>query len=120
MSRALARALMIAGGVVLLLGFLWLRSCDEARSAKTQAKLSTGQAGAAIQSGGDAANTIGNRMEADAASDLTTRENADAIRNAEGAGAPVAAAVRDAGLAGLCRRAAYSRDARCVQPPTAR
>jgi len=108
--------LLVALGIAaLLLAFLWLRSCEQARSAKTQAKLSAGQAGAAIESGRDAANMIGNRMEAEAETDQLTRENADAIRNAEGASAPVAAPVRDAGLASLCRRAAYRGKPECLQ-----
>lgn len=113
----LQKALLLFAALILLLAFLWLRSCSDARSAKSQAKLSTGQAGAAIESGRDAANTIGNRTHADAATDAITRENDDAIRNAEGASAPVAAPVRDAGLVGLCRRAAYQRDPRCLQQP---
>lgn len=115
MSRTLARVLMGMGAILLLLGFLWLRSCQEARTAGTVAKVAKGQAGAAIQSGADAANTIGNRMAADAATDQLTRENEDAIRNAEGAAAPVAAPARDAGLASLCRRAAYRGKPECVQ-----
>lgn len=91
-----------------------VKSCGDSRTAKTQAKLSTGQAGAAIESGKDAANTIGNRMDTDAAGDAITRENSDAIHNAQGADAPVAPAVRDAGIASLCRRPSYQRDPRCV------
>lgn len=110
------------GGLILLalsivLALFALDQWKAARSANAQAKLSTGQTGAAIESGRDAANTIGNRMDADAVTDQLTRENADAIRNAEGASAPVAAPVRDAGLASLCRRAAYQRDPRCMQQP---
>lgn len=114
MTRLAARALMIAGALLLILGLLWLNSCQQARTAKTQADLAKGQAGAAMESGQDAVNTIGNRMGADAAGDALTRENEDAIRNAEGASAPVAAGVRDAGLASLCRRDSYKHDARCV------
>jgi hypothetical protein len=101
--------------VALLAGLFALNRCQAARTAGTEAKLATGQAGAAIQSGHDATTTIGNRMETDAATDTVTRENNDAIRNAEGASAPVAAPVRDAGLASLCRRAAYRSDPKCVQ-----
>jgi hypothetical protein len=85
------------------------------RTAKTEARLATGQAGAALASGQDSANTIGNRMDADAAEDTITRENDDAIRNAHGASAPVDPALRDAGLAGLCRRAAYHNNPKCLQ-----
>lgn len=114
-QKIIGGAILIVLAIVLVL--LALEQWRGARAAKAQAKLATGTAGAAIASGKDAANTIGNRMDADAATDQVTRENADAIRNAEGASAPVAAPVRDAGLASLCKRAAYQRDPRCVQQP---
>lgn len=108
---------LLLGAVVVLViaGLLVLKSCNDARSAKTQAKLSTGQAGAAIDSGKDAVNTLGNRTAADDAGDTITKENSDAIHNAQGADAPVTPAVRDAGLASLCRRAAHKRDPKCLQ-----
>jgi hypothetical protein len=114
MSRV-AKALIALGAVIAVLGLLLLNQCQSASTARDQAKLNKGQAGAAIESGGDAVNTVGNRATSDAQGDALTRENDDAIRNAEGAGAPVADGVRDAGLAGLCRRAAYRGDPRCVQ-----
>ena len=49
------------------------------------------------------------------ATDTITRENDHAIRTAPGADAPVDPALRDTGLAGLCRRAAYRGDPKCVQ-----
>lgn len=109
------KALIVGAIVLVILGALLLRQCGETRTAETRAKLSTGQAGAAIESGGDAVDTIGNRMATDAAGDRTTQENRDAIQNVEGAAALVAAPVRDAGLASLCRRATYRGDAKCVQ-----
>jgi hypothetical protein len=105
----LAAAVLLAGGL-----FAW-HEWTVSHAAKTEARVSAGQAGAAVASGKDAANTVGNRMDADAAEDTLTKENADAIRNADGASAPVAAPVRDAGLRSLCRRAAYSRDPKCLQ-----
>lgn len=108
---------LILLGLAIVLALFALEQWRAARSAKAQAKLSTSQAGAAIESGHDAAATIGNRMDADATTDQITRENEDAIRRAEGADAPVAAPLRDAGIASLCRRAAYQRDPRCVQQP---
>ena len=113
-ERNLAKILI--GLVVLLVAAIVVqRFCSATRTAKASASLATGQAGAAIESGHDAADTIGNRMANDADTDAITRENDDAIRNAEGAAAPVAAPVRDAGLASLCRRAAYRGKPKCVQ-----
>lgn len=108
---------LIAGLVVVLVvaGIFALDRCQAARTAHTEAKLATGQAGAAIQSGHDAADTIGNRMADDADTDAITRENADVIRNARGADAPVDPDADAAGLRSLCRRAAYRRDPQCVQ-----
>lgn len=108
-AALVAVAVLIGGGL-----FAW-HEWSVARNAKTVAKVSAGQAGAALDSGKDAANTVGNRMDADAAGDQLTKENADDIRKADGASAPVAAPVRDAGLRSLCRRAAYSRDPKCLQ-----
>lgn len=112
-ERNAVRIMVAIVFVALILGFMTLRSCQAERTAKTQAKVSTGQAGAALQSGQDATNTVGNRMDADTAEDQQTRTNGDEIRKADGASAPVAAPVRDAGLTALCRRAAYRDNPRC-------
>lgn len=112
-ERNAVRLLVALVFVALIFGFVTLRSCQAERGAKTQAKVSAGQAGAALRSGQDAANAVGNRMDADAAEDQLTRANGDEIRNADGASAPVAAPVRDAGLTALCRRAAYRDTQRC-------
>lgn len=103
----------LAVGALLSLVFA-VRSCQSARTAKTAEKLATGQADAAVKSGADAVNTIGNRMEAEAAGDQLTRENTDEIHKADGADAAVANGVRDAGLRALCRRPAYRRDPKCL------
>lgn len=114
-ERNAVRILVAIVFVLLIAGFMTLRSCQAERGAKTQAKVSTGQAGAALQSGQDAANTVGNRMDADAGEDQLTRTNGDEIRKADGASAPVASPVRDAGLRSLCKRAAYRGNPKCVQ-----
>lgn len=112
-ERNAVRILVAVVFVALILGFVTLRSCQAERTAKTQAKVSSGQAGASLQSGQDATNTVGNRMDADASEDQQTRASGDEIRKADGAAAPVAAPVRDAGLTALCRRAAYRDTKRC-------
>lgn len=114
-TRNAVRILIALVVLALLAAIVVQRSCSAARTASAAARLATGQAGAAIASGHDAADTIGNRMADDAASDTITRENDDAIRNAHGADAPVDPAASAAGLRGLCRRAAYRRDPQCVQ-----
>jgi hypothetical protein len=112
-TRNAVRILIALAVVALLAAIIVQRSCSAARTANATAKLATGQAGAAIASGHDAADTIGNRMADDAASDTITRENDDAIRSAKGADATVDPAVSAAGLAALCRRDAYRSSHEC-------
>ncbi len=100
---------------LLLAGFLILQSCQNATTAKTEAKLGEAQTGAAIASGADAANTVGDTSARAAETDRTTMENADEIRKAPGAAAPVADGVHDAGLRALCKRAAYRGRPECLQ-----
>jgi hypothetical protein len=119
MTRRAITILALALALVVVSAFA-LSQCQRAQTAGTAAKVARGQAGAAVESGSDAVDTVGNRSAADAATDQITRENDDAIRKADGAETPVAAPARDAGIAGLCRRRAYSGDPRCVQPPAAR
>ena len=118
------RRLILAGlatlALVLLLAMFGWHEWRSARTARVETRLATGQAGAALASGQDAANSIGNRMDADAATDTVTRENDHAIRTAPGADAPVDPALRDAALRGLCRRAAYRHDPKCLQHPDPR
>ncbi|HEU0045063.1 hypothetical protein [Sphingomonas sp.] len=111
----LARVVTLLLVALLIAAALTARSCQRERTATTETSLARGQADAATASGKDAVETVGTRAQVDAATDTITRENADAIRSAEGASAPVAAPVRDAGLASLCRRASYRRDPKCVQ-----
>jgi len=113
LTKTVARILAVAV-IVLLLGLLlFLHQCSVERTAKTETKLATGQAAAAQASGADAVNTAGNEMANEIATDAVTRTNADTIQNAQGANAAVAAPVRDAGIAALCRRASYRDNPRC-------
>lgn len=105
----------IIATVIVVLVVLAFNQWQRARNAKTETSLATGQTGAALDSGADSVNTVGNRMDVDAAGDRLTQENNDAIRSAEGASAPVLLPVRNVGLAGLCRRAAYRGKPECVQ-----
>lgn len=107
-------ALGIAVFVLIVGGYFTVRQFFLG-SVKTEIKLDKEQGKAAATSGKDAVDTLGNTMANEQAADLITRENQDAIRNAQGAGAPVDPSLRDAGIASLCRRAAYRRDPRCLQ-----
>ena len=114
-EKNLAKLSLVTAAALILLALFGWHEWRSTRTAKVETRLATGQAGAALASGRDAANTIGNRMEADAGTDTVTRENDHAIRTAPGADAPVDPALRDAALRGLCRRAAYRHDVKCVQ-----
>lgn len=96
-----------------------VRSCQMAQTARTEARLSKGQTGAAIASGTDAVETVNRVHGAEVTIDVITRENDRAIRQAEGADAPVDPAADAAGRASLCRRAAYRGRPECVQQPPA-
>jgi hypothetical protein len=91
--------------------------CVMDRGAKTQIKVAKEQAGAAVLSGSDAVETVGTQQAAEQRGDAITKENEDAIRGASGATTHVDPAVRNAGIAGLCRRASYRLDPRCLQQP---
>jgi hypothetical protein len=112
----LARWILIGLVAALLIGgTVTLRSCQAARTAKTETRLSNNQTGAAIASGADAANTVGDVGARAAETDRTTLENADEIRSAPGADAPVNTGVHGAGLRSLCKRAAYRGRPECMQ-----
>lgn len=113
-GKGAARFILFLAVAAIVLALMFLAQCATTRNAKTEANVSKGQAGASMASGSDAVDTVGNVQASEQATDQVTKENEDAIRNAEGADAPVAAPVRDAGLASLCRRAAYAKDPRCA------
>jgi hypothetical protein len=107
--------------IALVLGFLQVRSCQQARQVEAQSKLDRGQRGAAQASGADAVNTVGEVAENQMASETLGRTNEEEIRNAQGADDRVNPDVGAAGLRALCRRAAYRNRPECrVQQPRPR
>jgi type II secretory pathway component PulM len=113
------RVLVGAVFVLLLAGFLILQSCHSARTASTEAKLNRNQTSAALASGADAVETLGDQAAREAAIDRTTKENADAIRSAPGADAPVTDELDAVARERLCRRAVYRVRPECLQFPAA-
>lgn len=110
----------LAGKVILALIALgaawWLwSSLAGGKAARVEADLGREQTSAAIESGADAVDTVGGQQAAETETDRVTKENADAIRNAPGAAAPVDPALSDAARRGLCRRAAYRERPECLQ-----
>ena len=115
LATLLRKPIAWAIGAVLILALLWggyrWLTADE----RTEARLSKNQAGAAVESGRDAVETVGAAAEREAAGEVLTRENEAAIRGAPGATDPVSAEARGAGLQALCKRQAYKDDPRCAQ-----
>jgi len=92
---------------------LWLGYRALTADARTEARLARNQAEAALESGRDAVEAVGEASERETASEALTRSNEAAIRAAPGAADPVSAEARGAGIAALCKRAAYKDDPRC-------
>lgn len=110
----LRAALYVGGTIAVILALAWLYSVITAKP-KAEARLGRNQAEAARQSGHDAVNAVGAAADREAAGDVLSRTNEQEIRNAPGADAAVSAEARAAGVAALCRRAAYRDDPRCVR-----
>lgn len=87
----------------------------EAVRQKTGGYAAEGQANASRS----ALNTLDDVAEKKAANDTMTKEHADAIHKAPNA-RDDAGAAGDAGLVGMCRRAVYFDDPRCVELRRAR
>lgn len=109
------RSTLIAGAVALVLLLLLLGQCQKARTAGAEADLRAKTDKAQVQAGGDAVNAVSRASERQSETDRITRENARAIHEAAGAGNTIDPAVSGAGLAGLCRRAAYRGDPKCLR-----
>lgn len=115
LSAAAIRYIIIVAGIVLL-GLaivLGVHSCDVRHNRAAQTRVDSAQGEAASNSAADAISTVARSGEAERASEDLTRTNEQQIRAAEGSNAAVNPAARDAGIAALCRRAAYRNDPRC-------
>jgi FtsZ-interacting cell division protein ZipA len=113
-----ARLIAIVIGVIaliLIVGFT-VRSCDSRHSKAAQTRVERSQAEAQSNSAADAIGTVQRSGESAAASEELTRSNEQQIRGAAGANDKINPAVRDAGIAALCRRQAYAHDPRCKRP----
>ena len=106
--------LWILGVFAVIIALIWLYNWWTA-DAKLEARLNKEQAEAAIDSGADAVNTVGEAGRREADSEALTRASDREIRNAEGSEVDVGVPAHDAGLRSLCKRRAYRSDPRCVQ-----
>jgi hypothetical protein len=112
------RVIAMVVGALLLVGIIafGVRSCDKHRSEAAQARLQRDQGSAQSNSAADAVSTVAASSAASEASEELTRQNEQLIRAAPGASDKVNPAVRDAGIAALCKRQAYANDPRCHHP----
>ena len=97
----------------LLIALVGPAMCRKINHESARARLGEEAAKASSKSGEDAVATVGAAARREAQSSDLTRTNEQEIRNAQGADVRLDPAVRDAGLGGLCRRAAYRDDERC-------
>jgi hypothetical protein len=108
---AAAIAAVMILGIVFFLVLAW----DASRRAAGEARVGAAMGEARGKSAAEAVETVAAGAARDAATDDITRENADAIHRAPGADQAVHPDVHRAGLASLCRRAAYRGSEQCVQ-----
>jgi hypothetical protein len=103
-------AIALLSAIILVVG---PRLC--AKSGRQQAEIRVGheQGRAATASGRDAVATTGAAAQRERASDELSISNRKEIDHAQGSQVAVGAAVHDAGIDGLCRRAAYRDSERC-------
>jgi Flp pilus assembly protein TadB len=106
-------AIIVAAVVAVLAVWAAFHFWEKSRSQGAQARVERSQAEAASNSAADAINTVARSGEAETASESLTRSNETNIRAAPGSTDAVNPAVRDAGIAALCRRTAYRNDPRC-------
>lgn len=115
LSTIVGRMIVGLAFVLCIIGFLYVQSCKRERMAAAEKRVERAQSSAIQESARDAIATQGKVAEAQAKGEELSRTNEKEIRNAKGADAPVDPAVRDAGLASLCRRAAYRSSERCLR-----
>ena len=118
LSAAAIRYILIIVGIIVI-GLVivgGVHSCDVRRNRAAQGRVEASQTQAAANSSADAINTVSRSGEAQAASEGQSRQAEQDIRAAEGANQAVNPAVRDAGIAALCKRRTYANDPRCRRP----
>ncbi len=91
-----------------------VRQCDKRRSEAAQSRVTTGQAGAAQESGRDAIGTVSNRAASAQESEDMSRDAAGDIRASSDAGTRSPAADQ-AGRRAICRRPSYIDTPQCAR-----
>jgi hypothetical protein len=107
MSRTIIAAI-VAGVLLLVIILAGPAACNKIRGQKKQIEVSKGQAGAAIDSGAEAMNTVSAVDRADKETDQAVKEATDEIRKAKPGYS------NDAALRAACRLRQYRDSERCA------
>ena len=111
-----ARWVWMIGAIAALALLMWwaIASLMGSKTAKTEARLSTNQAEASLESGVDAVESVGQTIQYERHVDIITRETERVIREAPGADAPVNPDLDRIARERLCQRTAYLEHPDCV------
>jgi hypothetical protein len=108
LGKSAATIVFVLGIIALIATVVSIRSCGTAQTSATEAKLATGQTEAAIETGADAVNTVGNAAANATEIHQTAKEGTDAIQAAP------AGDSNDAADRAVCRMRIYRNSPKCV------
>jgi len=108
LAKSAATIVFVLGIIALVATVISIRSCNTVQTATTEAKLATGQTEAAIESGADAVNTVGNAAANASEIHETAKEGTDAIQAAPAGNS------NDAADRAACRMRIYRNSPKCV------
>ena len=108
LAKTSSRIILVVVAVALVAAMFGLWSWQRQRGAKTEAKVAKGQSGAAMQSGADAVDTIGNAQARETSIDRTVKDGSDAIDAAP------AGDSNDAALRAACGMRSYRDQPACA------
>jgi hypothetical protein len=108
LAKNASKLLIGAAGIALVLALITMRSCSASQTARTETRLAAGQAGAAIESGTDAVQTIGNAQTNETEIHAIVKDSTDAIQAAPAGNS------NDAADRAACRLRSYRNTGKCV------
>jgi len=108
LTKTVAIVIGTAVAALLLAGLFAWHEWQASRTADVKTKLATGQATAAIQSGSDAVQTIGNAMTNETDIHATVKDGTDEINQAPAGNS------NDAADRATCRLRSYRHTSKCV------
>lgn len=116
-----ARWIWMLGALALTVLAVWwlVSSLMSGKRAATEARLNRNQTEAALASGTDAVESVGQTVRYERHTDIITRETERVIRSTQGADAPVDPDLHRLGIERLCQRAAYLEHPDCLLDPVA-